>query len=72
MKEWIDSNLHPPRKDVPILIVTLFCDFPYAVAWRKNGTYGEPGFFESSKEYETKESDIIYWMPCPKWPELLP
>lgn len=65
---WIDARKEPPRKDIPILVITEFCEMPDVVRWLEDGTYGEPGFFESNDEYETKEKDILYWMPAPEVP----
>ncbi len=65
---WIDSKKEKPRKDIPILIIRELSEMPDVVRWLKDGTYGEPGFFESNDEYETKEEDILFWMPAPKIP----
>ena len=69
MTEWISVKDHPPRKDAPILIWTECLDFPVTVYWKEDGTYGEPGYFESGDEYETKEEDIAYWMLAPEPPK---
>ena len=65
---WIDAKKEPPRKDIPILIVTKFSEMPDVVIWVEEGTYGEPGFFDSNEEYDAKEENILYWMPAPKIP----
>jgi len=67
--DWIYAKLTPPRKDIPILVVTELCEMPDVVRWLEDGTYGQPGFFESNDEYETKEEEIIYWMPAPEIPK---
>jgi hypothetical protein len=67
--EWISVKDVAPRRDVPILIVSEFDEIPNVVRWVEDGTYGSPGFFESNDEYETKERDILYWMPAPERPK---
>ena len=67
---WFDAKITPPRKDIPILVITEFSEMPDVVRWVQNGTYGIPGFFESNDEYETKETNIIYWMPAPVMPKM--
>jgi hypothetical protein len=66
--KWIEARKKTPRKDIPILILTEFCEMPDVVIWLEDGTYGQPGFFESNNEYEIKEEDITYWMPAPEPP----
>ncbi len=66
---WHDAKRNPPRKDIPILVVTESCEMPDVVRWLEDGTYGQPGFFESNDEYETKEEDILFWMPAPDMPK---
>ncbi len=67
--KWIEARNQPARKDIPILVLTEFSEMPDVVIWIEDGTYGQPGFFESNNEYETKEQDITYWMPAPEIPE---
>lgn len=67
--EWISVRERPPRKDIPILIMTKSLKFPISVYWIEEGTYGEPGFFEHEDEYSTREEDITHWMPLPPPPE---
>jgi hypothetical protein len=66
---WYDAKKVPPRKDIPILVVTEFCEMPDVVRWLEQGTYGYPGFFESNDEYGTKEKEILFWMPAPELPK---
>ncbi len=66
--EWISTKVKPPAKDKPILVIGEFMDFPRTVLWIEDGTYGEPGFFESAEEYEVKEKNISHWMYCPDKP----
>ena len=68
LMKWISVKDELPRKDIPILVVTKFCEMPDCVRWLEEGTYGEPGFFESNDEYETKEESILFWMPAPELP----
>lgn len=70
MKDWIDAKIEPPRKDIPILVVSLFFDIPTVLRWTEELSY--PGFWGGNGEYEVPEEHIMYWMPCPKWPELKP
>lgn len=69
VNQWISVKNELPRKDIPILVVTEYCEIPDVVKWQEDGTYGYPGFFESNNEYETKEKDITHWMPCPELPK---
>ena len=66
--QWINVKKQPPRKDIPILVICELQEMPNVVKWLEDGTYGEPGFFESNEEYETKEEHILYWMPAPTHP----
>lgn len=66
--KWIDSSIEPPRKDIPILVIDEVSEMPDCVRWLEEGTYGSPGFFESNDEYETKEENIVFWMPAPESP----
>lgn len=68
MMEWINAKEQPPKKDIPILVASEFREMADVVRWLEDGTYGEPGFFESNDEYEIKEEDILYWMPAPTPP----
>lgn len=72
MNNWIETKKEAPRKDIPILVVTEFSEMPDCVRWLEDGTYGEPGYFESNNEYETKIKDITHWMPAPEIPNLMP
>ncbi len=72
MVGWISVKDMPPRKDIPIVIISKYRDIPTAVRWVEDGTYGCPGFYESNDEYEPKETDIIYWMALPPPPQIKP
>lgn len=67
--EWISVKNAPPRKDIPILVFCKHSQFPDSVKWEEDGTYGEPAFFDTEKEYDTKEKDILFWMPIPELPK---
>lgn len=69
MTEWISVEEESPSKEYPILIWNKWYEFPISVKWLKEGTYGESGFFDKEKEYETKEKDITHWMPLPELPK---
>lgn len=66
---WKDAKTIPPRKDIPILVVTEFDEMPNVVRWLEEGTYGDPGFYEANDEYETKQEAILYWMAAPEVPK---
>ena len=68
--KWISVKDQEPRKDIPILIINKYRDFPTSVRWVENGTYGEPSFFESNDEYCISIDHILFWMPLPEPPEV--
>lgn len=69
--KWIKSkDCPPPKKDFPIIIQSLHCEFPICVVWIAIGPDGVPGFFVPIGEHhEVDEKDIYKWMVAPTFEE---
>ncbi len=69
--KWIDSKIIPARKDISIIIISRFYKEPDVVRWDEYCSRGETTIFQNNCGYNTKEEDILYWMPFPSLPEII-